>query len=50
MFNVINHKNNHSFKIVKEVDSLVPRPNFFAYETDERKRKREKRAWYPLQG
>ena len=30
--------------------SLVPRPNFFAYETDERKRKREKRAWYLLQG
>ena len=27
-----------------------PRPNFFAYETDERKRKREKRAWYLLQG
>ena len=28
--------------------SLVPRPNFFAYETDERKRKRENFAYFAL--
>ena len=44
------HSKSVGLELEDAVLSLVPRPNFFAYETDERKRKREKRAWYLLQG